>query len=90
MPRVALTMEQKVDYKLLDFKYWVMDKMNRSGMTQTDIGKALGLSQPQVCQKLKVPDKKKRNKVKLDTFSYKQALFFVIYLRLQTKKRYGC
>ena len=90
MPRVALTVEQKVDYKLLDFKIWVVGQMKRNHMTQTDIGKALNLSQAQICQKLKVPDKIRGIRLNRILSAMDRHLFCAICLVLQMKKRYGC
>lgn len=60
MPRVALSMEQKKDYKIKDFKGWVKSQMHLNHKTQADVGRALGISQPMVSQMLKVPDKDKK------------------------------
>ncbi len=74
MPRVALSAEQRREYKLLDFKIWVVGKMKRHHKTQEDVGKALGLSQARISQMLKIPDSKKREEVDPDPFSYGQVL----------------
>ncbi len=76
MPRVALGMEQKRDYKLKDFKGWVKSQMHLNHKTQADVGRALGISQSMVSQMLKVPDKKnkKDEKIKPDPFTYGQVL----------------
>lgn len=68
MPRVALNIEQKKAYKLRDFKVWVYGQMKQSGMKQSDLGKALGVSQVRVSQMLKIPDPKSRDDP--DPFSY--------------------
>lgn len=76
MPRVALSMEQKKDYKIKDFKGWVKSQMHLNHKTQADVGRVLGISQPMVSQMLKVPDKdkKKDEKIKPDPFTYGQVL----------------
>lgn len=75
MPRVALSAEQRREYKLKDFKLWVHSQMRRCQMTQKDVGEALGLSQVRVSQMLDVRDKKKQDKKKdIDPFSYGQVL----------------
>lgn len=68
MPRVALSMEQKKGYKILDLKGWVTHQMKLTGKRQEDVAKALGVTQGRVSQMLKVP--KKGEKIKTDVFSY--------------------
>ncbi len=70
MARVALSAEQKRAYKLKNFKGWVHKQMKLSGMNQTDLGKALGVSQVRVSQMLKVPDPKNKSRADPDPFSY--------------------
>lgn len=70
MPRVALSPEQKIDYKLKDLKRWVTIQMGATGKTQKDVGDALGLSQSRVSQMLK----RKGDNVEKDPFSYGQIL----------------
>ncbi len=71
MPRKALSVEQKKAYKLKDFKKWVKIQMTAAGMTQTDVGNALGISQETVSARLKIPDPRdKGTKVNPDPFSY--------------------
>lgn len=76
MPRVPLSEEQKKAYKLKDFKKWVKMQMAATGKTQSDVGKALGLSQSQVSQMLKRydPETVSRPKVNPDPFSYGQVI----------------
>lgn len=75
MPRIALTAQQKMEYKLVDFKIWVDGQMRRNHISQAEVGKALGISQGRVSQMLKVPDKKKKGKdVNLDPFSLGQVI----------------
>lgn len=75
MPRVALSTEQRMAYKIKDFKIWVYSQMRRCGLAQKDVGKALGLSQVRVSQMLNISDKKARGeKQDLDPFSYGQVL----------------
>lgn len=62
MPRTPLTMEQRREYKLLDFKIWVHGQMKANHLYQKDIANVLGVSQVRVSQMLKVPDKKKKSK----------------------------
>lgn len=65
MPRVAI---KRKDYKLLDLKGWICHQMKLKGLRQSDIADALGLTQPQISQRLKIP--KHGEKVNIDTFSY--------------------
>lgn len=68
MPRVAI---KKKDYKVLGLKGWVEGQMKIHGLNQTDIGKALGLSQPQVSYMLRIPKKENdRTLNKMDIFTY--------------------
>lgn len=74
MPRVALNAEQRIAYKLKDFKIWVCGKMKLTHKTQADVGRALGISQVRVSQMLDVREKKKGEKSDPDPFSYGQIL----------------
>lgn len=75
MPRVALSMEQRRDYKLRDFKGWVVQQMHVHHKTQKEVGDALGVSQSKVSQMLKIPKNKKEEcKVKKDPFTYGQVI----------------
>lgn len=65
MPRVSI---KKKEYKILDLKGWVVHQMKISGLKQSDLAKALGISQPRVSVKLKVP--KKGEKAPIDVFTY--------------------
>ena len=65
MPRVAI---KKKEYKILDFKGWIVHQMKMSGLTQYDIAEALGISQPNVSRMLKVP--KRGERVEIDVFTY--------------------
>lgn len=68
MPRVSLTQEQRVKYKLFDFKIWVHGQMKANHLRQQDIADALGIGQSMVSQMLDTPDKngRKRNRKKKD------------------------
>lgn len=68
MPRVALSLEQKKAYKVKDFKGWVCHQMKLSGKNQTEVAKALGISQPRLSGMLKIP--KKGERVTDDPFTY--------------------
>jgi len=76
MPRKALTAEQRRNYKLLDFKIWVIGQMKRNHVTQGDLAEIFGVSQPRVSKMLKIPDKKKKREEKInpDPFSYGQVI----------------
>lgn len=50
MPRVSI---KKKDYKVTDFKRWLIGEMGVRGIRQKDIGEWLGISQPAVCNKMK-------------------------------------
>lgn len=70
MARVALSPEQKRAYKLKDFKVWVYKQMKLNGLNQSDLGKAIGVSQVRVSQMLKIPNPKSKVRIDLDPFSY--------------------
>jgi len=66
MPRVEI---KKKDYKVLDLKKWIKMQMAASGKTQTDVGKALGISQEAVSARLK--NKKEGGRIiNPDPFTY--------------------
>lgn len=68
MPRI---LAKKKDYKVLDLKGWVCHQMKMHGMNQSQIGEALGVSQPRVSTMLKVPEKDKDRVLdKIDVFTY--------------------
>lgn len=69
MPRVGI---KKKEYKILDLKGWVQQKMKMTGKRQADVAKALGVSQGRVSQMLKVPDRKggRIRESEIDVFSY--------------------
>lgn len=74
MPRVAI---KRKEYKLKDFKGWVVQQMHIRNMTQEELGKVLGISQQRVSVMLAIPksDKEKREKrINDDPFSYGQVL----------------
>ena len=61
MPRTPLTQEQRLKYKLLDFKAWVHGQMKIIHMTQRQAADALGVSQTKFNGMLKTPDKNKKD-----------------------------
>lgn len=65
MPRVSI---KRKEYKVIDLKGWVVHQMKLAGMRQTDLAKALGISQSRVSVMLKVP--RKGEKIPVDVFSY--------------------
>lgn len=65
MPRVAI---KKKEYKIIDLKGWVVHQMKMTGLNQSDIAEALGVSQPRVSVMLKIP--KRGEKMPIDVFSY--------------------
>lgn len=68
MPRI---LAKKKDYKVLDLKGWVYGQMKMHGMNQSQIGEALGVSQPRMSTMLKVPEKDKDRVLdKIDVFTY--------------------
>lgn len=50
MPRVAI---KKKEYKVTDLSKWIAGKMYELKLSQTDVAKMIGLSQPAFCQRLK-------------------------------------
>lgn len=65
MPRVAI---KEKEYKILDLKGWVVHQMKMSGLKQSDVAKALGISQPRISAMLKIP--KKGERIPIDVFTY--------------------
>lgn len=60
---------KKKEYKVLDLKKWIRIQMAASGKRQSDVGKALGISQGAVSERLK--DKKEGGEIiNPDPFSY--------------------
>ena len=89
MPRVALSMEQRKEYKLKDFKGWVTKQMKLNGKTQAEVGKALGISGGRVSQMLKIPDPKKDNgkRIEKDPFSYGQVLILCDFFKVSEDEK---
>lgn len=88
MPRTPLTQEQRLKYKLLDFKAWVHGQMKINHLTQRDLAKAFGISQPMVSQMLKVPDKKKKGeKINLDPFTLGQIIILFELFETEPEER---
>ncbi len=65
MPRVAI---KKKDYKIIDLKGWVVHQMKMSGLKQSDVAEALGISQPRMSAMLKIP--KRGERIPVDVFTY--------------------
>ncbi len=65
MPRIAI---KKKDYKILDLKGWVVHQMKMSGLKQSDVAEALGISQPNLSRMLKIPNQK--DHIETDVFTY--------------------
>lgn len=86
MPRVALTIQQKTDYKLRDFKGWVTKQMKLNGKRQADVAAVLGLSTSRVSQMLKIP-KGKNDKTDPDPFSYGQILILCEFFGVDGEER---
>lgn len=74
MPKVVLNAAQRRDYKVRDFKGWVVKQMKLNGKRQVDVAEVLGVSVGRVSQMLKIPDKGCKAKVNPDPFSYGQVL----------------
>lgn len=70
MPRVALSIEQKKAYKMKDLKGWVWKKMKLSGKSQTEVAKAIGISQPRLSDMLRIAERDEGRKVNPDPFTY--------------------
>jgi hypothetical protein len=86
MPRVE---SKKKDYKLKDFKGWVVQQMHINHKTQKDVGDALGLSHGRVSQMLKIPDSKKDKgkRIDPDPFSYGQVLTLCEFFGVDKEER---
>ncbi len=65
MPRIAI---KKKDYKIIDLKGWVVHQMKMSGLKQSDVAEALGISQPRMSAMLKIP--KRGERIPVDVFTY--------------------
>lgn len=88
MPRVALSLGQRRDYKLRDFKGWVIMQMKLNGKRQADVAEALGISCGRVSQMLKIsdPKKDKGKKEEKDPFSYGQVLTLIEYFGISDEE----
>lgn len=85
MPRVEI---KKKEYKLRDFKGWVVQQMRVHHKTQKDVGDVLGVSQPKVSQMLKIPKNKKEEcKVKKDPFTYGQVITLCEFFGVDKEER---
>ena len=49
MPRVTI---KKKEYKVSDFSKWIVGKMYEQGLTQADLAKMIGITQPSFCNRL--------------------------------------
>ncbi len=67
MPRVSIN---KRKYKVNDFSKWVVGKMYELNITQSDISKMLGITQPAIS-----------NRLKKGLFSYAEVLTLLKELR---------
>lgn len=65
MPRVSI---KKKEYKILDLKGWIVHQMKMTGLNQSDLAEALGISQPRVSIMLKIP--KRGERMPVDVFTY--------------------
>lgn len=70
MPKVALSIEQKKAYKVKDLKGWVWKQMKLSGKSQTEVAKAIGISQPRLSDMLRIAEKGDKRKDNPDPFTY--------------------
>ena len=48
MPRVTI---KKKEYKVSDFSKWIVGKMYEQGLTQADLAKMIGITQPSFCNR---------------------------------------
>lgn len=87
MPRVALSLEQKKEYKMKDFKCWVWHQMKLSGKNQTDVAKALGISQPRVSDMLRISRKSDERKTNPDPFSYGDLLILCKLFNVSSEEK---
>ena len=88
MPRVALSMEQKRDYKLKDFKLWVIMQMHEHGKTQKGVGKTIGVAQSTVSKMLQIPKKGETDRgIKPDPFTYGQVLMLCEFFGADEKTK---
>ncbi len=88
MPRVALTAQQRREYKTIDLKGWIVKQMKLNGKRQADVAEALGLSVGRVSQMLKIPDRKKgAERVNPDPFSYGQILTLCEFFNVDDEEK---
>lgn len=85
MPRVALTAAQRRDYKLRDFKGWVVKQMKLNHKRQADVAAVLGVSTGRVSQMLKISDKSGGKDS--DPFSYGQVLALCEFFEADGEER---
>lgn len=85
MPRVALAAAQRRDYKVRDFKGWVVKQMKLTGKRQADVAAVLGVSAGRVSQMLKIPQKGDRTNP--DPFSYGQVLALCEFFGVDGEER---
>ncbi len=68
MPKVALSREQRKEYKIRDLAGWIDGRMHSLGLNQEDVAKALGITQAAVSARIN-PKTYKKNK-RSDPFKY--------------------
>lgn len=90
MPRVDI---KKKEYKILDFKGWVIHQMHLNKKKQKDVAEVLEISPGRLSQMLKVPEvkdrskKKKGEKLKIDEFTYGQILTLCEFFGVDEKEK---
>lgn len=85
MPRVALTIEQKRQYKIRDLAGWISGRMRILGLKQNDLAEALNITQSAVSKKLRASTYKDNKNA--DPFSYGDLLILFDMLEATAEER---
>lgn len=72
MPRAALSLEQKKEYKVKDLAGWIYGRMHSKGLSQKDMAKALNITQQDFSARLN--PKTYRDNRRSDPFKYGELL----------------
>lgn len=85
MPRIALTIEQKKACKIIGLAEWISGRMRMLGLRQSDLAKALNITQAAVSKKLRASTYKENKNA--DPFSYGELLILFDLLGATPEER---
>lgn len=85
MPRIALTIEQKRRSKIVGLAEWINGRMRMLGLRQSDLAKALNITQAAVSNKLRASTYKDNKNA--DPFSYGELLILFDLLGATPEER---